>query len=99
MTGDVFQRPEGDDRILWHLELHDQQVRPVRVGDVLSIHHEGWFRIIGWTPLENGRVRYVVETCDNDTPLTLHARGHFTLATIPTSETRPPTPPPAGDRT
>lgn len=81
---DSFQRPAGDTRHLHYLELHAQQVRPVRVGDVLALTQDGWLRIIGWTPLDNGHTRYVAERAD-DTPLTLHARGAYTLTPIPTA--------------
>lgn len=96
MTDDSFQREAGDQRLLYWLELHDQQVRPVRVGDVLLIGREGWLRIIGWTPTDPAGpghhpghpIRYVAEHAE-DQPLTLHARGHYTLGAIPPTESAP----------
>lgn len=82
---DVGVGPLGSDRLTAMLELHDQQVRPVRVGDVLRVGQEGWWRVIGWTPVDvpAGEQHLLVETCDDDTPLTLHARGAFTLTMRP----------------
>ncbi len=58
----------------------------MRVGDVLRVGLEGWWRVIGWTPVdcEAGDQCLLVETCDDDATLTLHARGTFTLTIRPT---------------
>lgn len=77
---------DGDARLTAELVLHAQQVRPPRVGDVLRVGREGWWRVIGWTPIDcdPGDTCLLVETADDDTPLTLHARGAFTLTMRPT---------------
>jgi len=77
---------DGSQRLTAELVLHAQQIRPVRVGDVLRVGLEGWWRVIGWTPVDcdPGDQCLLVETADDDTPLTLHARGAFTLTLRPT---------------